>query len=349
MTSHALSMTSKFHLKTILFAIVVLLAAWGRPCHAEPLAITPFYTFNQSPLVQIYGLPAAENAVVQRSGQTWTLLSVDVANSYLKRESAHESLLVDGEGERITLALRYGVAERAEVGLDLPVVAYNGGVFDGFIEGWHKFFGLPRGDRPDAPRGQLQFEYAKDGQQRLDMDRAGLGIGDLRLNAGWQLYHDGSANPVALALRGSLKLPTGSSSRLTGSGSTDLALWLTGSSDYALPDTWGHATVFAAAGGLAMTDGQVLKEQHKNLAGFGTLGLGWSPVDSFALKAQLSGHSAFYRDSEFSELSSGAMQLLFGGSVAFSPRTTLDIALSEDVTVGASPDVALHLGLGHQF
>ncbi|MBU5614742.1 DUF3187 family protein [Geomonas azotofigens] len=331
------------------FFLIVLLASWSGRCHAEPLAINPFHTFNQSPLVQIYGLPAAESAIVQPAGKAWTLVAVDVANSYLKRETARETLLLDGEGERMTLALRYGVAQRAELGMDLPLVFYSGGIFDGFIEDWHEFFGLPQGQRPDAPKGQLRFEYAKDGRQRLDMDRDGMRVGDLRFNGAWQLYHDGGANPVALALRGSLKLPTGSSSRLTGSGSTDLALWLTGSSDYALPGAWGHAAVFAAAGGLAMTDGQVLKEQHKNLAGFGTLGFGWSPADSFALKAQLSGHSAIFRDSGFSELTSGAMQLIFGGTVALSPRTTLDIALSEDVIVGASPDVALHLGLGHRF
>ncbi|MBU5636255.1 DUF3187 family protein [Geomonas sp. Red69] len=349
MTSRLFSLTRELSIRTMLFTVVVLVAFAGRPCRAEPLAITPFHTFNQSPLVQIYGLPAAESAVVQPSGKGCTLVAVDVANSYLKRETTREALLLDGEGERITLALRYGVGRSLELGVDVPFVAYNGGIFDGFIEDWHEFFGLPQGQRPNAPKGQLRFAYAKDGRQRLEMDQAGLGIGDLRFTGGWQLYHDGGENPVALALRGSLKAPTGSSSRLTGSGSTDLALWLTGSSDYALPGKWGHAAVFAAAGGLAMSDGQVLKEQRRNLVGFGTLGSGWSPADSFALKAQLSGHSAFYRDSEFSELNSGGMQLIFGGTVALSSRTTLDIALSEDVIVGASPDVALHLGLGHQF
>ncbi|QWV92141.1 DUF3187 family protein [Geomonas oryzisoli] len=349
MTSRSFFLTRELSIQRMLFTAVVLVALSVGPCHGEPLAITPFYTFNQSPLVQIYGLPAAENAVVQPAGKAWTLLAVDVANSYLKRETMRETLLVDGEGERITLALRYGVVPNLELGMDVPLVAYNGGIFDGFIEDWHEFFGLPQGQRPGAPKGELRFAYAKDGRQRLEMDEAGVRLGDVRLNGAWQLYHGGGDNPVALALRASLKLPTGSSSRLTGSGSTDFALWLTGSSDYALPGRWGHATVFAAGGALAMSDGEVLKEQQQNLVGFGTLGLGWSPAQSFALKAQLSGHSAFYRDSEFSELSSGAMQLIFGGTVAFSPRTTLDIALSEDVTVGASPDVALHLGLGHRF
>lgn len=330
-------------------AIVVVLGVWECQCHADPLAITPFHTFNQNPLVQIYGLPAAESAMVQPAGQLWGALTLDVANSYLENGTSREKLLLDGEGERITLALRYGIGRELELGLDLPFVAYNGGVFDGFIEDWHEFFGLPQGDRPDAPEGRLHFDYARDGQERLRMDNSTFGLGDVRVSGGWQLYHDGSANPAALALRASLKLPTGSSSRLTGSGSTDLALWVTGSSDYPLPDSWGHATLFAAAGAMAMTDGRVLKEQRENLVGFGSLGFGWSPADTFALKAQLSAHSAFYKGSEFSELTDPAMQLLFGGTLALSPRTTLDVALSEDVIVGASPDVALHLGLGHRF
>lgn len=342
-------MAREHSIRTILLVAALLLTLWSDRCHAGELAITPFYTFNQSPLIQIYGIPAAENSVVQAPGKVWTLLAVDVANSYLVRETAHEKLLLDGEGERLTLTLRYGIANRAEVGIDVPLVAYNGGVFDGFIEDWHEFFGLPQGGRPEAPKGRLRFDYERDGVQRLAMDDAGLRPGDLRLTAGWQLYHDGRVHPVAVALRGSLKLPTGSSSRLTGSGSTDFALWLTGSSDYALPGRWGHAAVFAAAGGMVMSDGDVLRDQRENLVGFGSLGAGWSPAESFALKAQLSGHSAFYKDTDISQLGSGALQLLFGGTVAFSPRTTLDIALSEDVTVGASPDVALHLGLAHQF
>lgn len=181
------------------------------------------------------------------------------------------------------------------------------------------------------------------------MENAAFRMGDLRLSGAWQLYHDHSVNPRALALRASVKLPTGSSSRLTGSGSTDLALWLTGSDDYQLPGKWGHATLFGALGGMGLTDGDVLKGQQEHLVGFGSVGGGWSPRDFIAFKVQFSGHSAFYKESDLKELTSPAMQLLFGGTLAFTPSTTLDIALSEDIIVGASPDVALHLGLGQRF
>jgi hypothetical protein len=318
------------------------------PCFADTLAITPFYTFNQSPLVQIFGLPAAESSIIEPPGHTWSLLAVDAANNFASQETDQENVYLDGESYRLTLALRYGITDKLEIGVDLPWVGYGGGIFDSFIEGWHRFFGLSQGGRTQAPLNRLLFTYSRDGQERLRLDDSNFGIGDIRLTSGWQLYNDGSSHPLAVALRASLKLPTGDSSRLHGSGSTDVALWLTGSDDYPLPGPWGDITLFGAAGGMVMTDGQVLKEQQKNLAGFGSLGFGWSPADWIALKTQFSLHTPFYR-SELRELGQPAVQFLIGGTWGLSAKTALDIAVSEDVSVDTSPDVALHLGLNHQF
>ena len=339
-------------MKTLRYLIIVFSMVAGTgicPCGADPLAITPFYTSNQSPLALIYGLPAVENAITQPVGRGWGLLAVDVANNFDTTSNSRERLVLDGESNRLTLALRYGLTDKLEIGVDLPFVGYSGGVFDAFIEGWHRFFGLSDGGRPSAPRDRLLFTYEKDGLERLRLDDDNFGIGDMRLTSGWQLYHDGSANPFAVALRASLKLPTGSAAKLHGSGSTDIALWLTGSDDYLLPGSWGHLTLFMAAGGMAMTDGRVLKDQKQNLAGFGGLGFGWSPADRIALKTQVSAHTSFYRGSDLEELSQPGVLLMVGGTYAFSPKTALDIAVSEDTSLAASPDVALHLGLSHQF
>ncbi len=181
--------------------------------------------------------------------------------------------------------------------------------------------------------------------ERLRVDDSNFGIGDVRLSAAYQIYGEG---PGAATLRASLKIPTGSSGKLHGSGSTDLAIWLTGSRDKAL-EKWGHWTIFGAAGGMAMTDGKVLKEQQNNLVGFGTIGIGWSPAPVIAFKTQLSTHTPFYGDSSLPELGDSAVQLIMGGTIAFSPTTSLDIGVSEDLAVYTSPDVALHLALTRRF
>lgn len=336
--------------KPLCLAITILIfSASPSICGADALSIPPFYTFNQSPLVQIHGLPAAESALIQSPGRTWSLLAIDVANNFVTRDTTLESLTLDGESYRLTVALRHGLTDKFEIGMDLPFIGHDGGIFDGFIEEWHSFFQLPQGKRGKAGHGRHLFSYEKDGQERLRLEESNFGIGDIRLSSGWQLYHDGSATPLAVALRASLKLPTGSSAKLRGSGSTDIALWFSGSDDILFPGEWGHLTMFISSGALAMTEGKVLKDQQEDLVGFGSLGLGWSPAQWIALKTQLSWHSPFYKESRLAALSRHAVQLLIGGTCALSARTALDLAVSEDITVATSPDVALHLGLSHQF
>jgi hypothetical protein len=85
------------------------------------------------------------------------------------------------------------------------------------------------------------------------------------------------------------------------------------------------------------------------LIGFSSsIGFVRSQACSIALKSRLSMHISFYK-SKLRELGQRAMQLLIGGTLGFSAKTVLHIAESEDLSVSTSPDVALHLGLNHQF
>ncbi len=315
---------------------------------AFALDIIPFYTQNQSPVVQIFGLPPADNAIILPPKAIGGILAFDVANTYNNHDKFPELITLDGESYRLTFALRYGFTETLEGGLDIPLVGQGGGVFDSFIEGWHDFFGMPQNGRDKVPKNRLLYAYEKNGQEKLLVDDSSFGLGDIRLSAGYQLYNDKKPNPLALALRGSVKLPTGNSNRLHGSGSTDFALWLTGSDDFALP-ALGHITLFGAGGAMAMTDGDVIKGQQMNVAGFGTIGFGWAPTEWIALKTQFSCNSPFYKDSTFKELDAFEGLLVIGGTLGFTKNISLDIGVSEDVIVSTTPDVALHVALHTRF
>lgn len=327
--------------------LLCLVSAW-LPGEARSAPITPFQTRNQSPAALVFGLPAAGNAAILGRGEIGGIMALDIANNYTKSSTGNEQILLDGESWRIDLGVTYGLARGVEAGIDIPYIITGGGIFDNFIEGWHRFFGLPRGGRNQAPRNRLLYSYTKDGQTRLTLDESGSGLGDISLSGGMQLYDDERPNPRRLAIRTSLKLPTGSSSELRGSGSTDFALWLTASDDYRLP-ALGHLTLFGAGGGMAMSDGDVLKGQQRNFAGFGTLGLGWGPTEWIDFKAQLSGHTPFFEESALAELGNPALQLIVGGTLNFTGKTSLDIGVSEDVARNTSPDIALHLALRSRF
>lgn len=318
------------------------------PVKAHCVEITPFYTQDQSPVAQIFGLPAAGDAAVLPKGEFSALLAADVASNFAQDSTLRENILLDGENYRFTLALRYGITDRFEAGIDIPYVGQGGGFLDSFIIGWHRFFGLPQGGRTEAPHNRLLYTYSKDGQNRLLINDSDFDIGDIRLYGGMQLYNDGGKNPRSVALRASIKVPTGDSRELHGSGSTDFSLWLTASDDYQLPAWLGHFTIFGAAGGMGMTNGDVLADQQRNVAAFGTFGFGWGPAQWIALKAQVSGHTPFYQ-SDLRELGKDSLQLIVGGTLAFSSQTSLDIGVSEDVIVRTSPDVAFHLALKRLF
>ncbi len=318
------------------------------PLHAHCAEITPFYTQNQSPVAQIFGLPAAGDAKVLPKGKFGVLLAADMANNYAVDSTLRENITLDGENYRFTLGLRYGFSDRFEAGIDIPYVGQGGGFLDGFIIDWHRFFGLPQGGRTEAPKNRLLETYSRDGRTRLLINDSDFSIGDIRLYGATQLYNDRKENPRAVALRASVKIPSGDSHKLHGSGSTDFALWLTGSDDYPLPWRLGHCTLFGAVGGMGMTSGNVLRDQQRNVAGFFTFGFGWGPAQWLALKAQVSGHTPFYQ-SDLRELGKDTLQLIVGGTLAFTPRTSLDIGVSEDVIIRTSPDVAFHLALKQLF
>jgi hypothetical protein len=331
----------------IIFKRAFWLGVFFYPHSLQAVEITPFNTQNQSPVVQIYGLPPIGSAAILAHRKAEGTIILDHASHNVNDSNPREKILLDGESTRITLDGRYGIARGIECGVEIPFVILGGGFLDSFIEGYHNTFGFPQGGRDQAPRNRLLYQYRRDGQERFRIDNSSYGPGDIRLHGAWQSYQKMEGQPRAVALRASLKLPTGDSGQLHGSGSTDFSLWVTASDNYKL--ALGHLTLFGAAGIMAMTDGKVLQEQQRNWVGFGGMGVGWSPLRWIAFKIQTNVHTPFYRDSELRELNANSAQLTIGGTLAFLDRTTLDIGVTEDIIVLTAPDVVFHFALRRRF
>jgi len=316
--------------------------------HAADMEIYPFRTTNQSPLAAILPLPADSSSVITPKGRFHAALSFDLASSYSMASTSSETVLLDGESYRWTLSSRYGLTDTVEVGIELPWVMYGGGFLDSFIIGWHDAFGLPQGGRDDAPKNRLLYSYANSGEQRILLNDSGSGIGDIVLTGGIKLYEEKSP-PLhgTVALRSTLKLPSGDSDNLRGSGALGGTLSLCGAVNRFTD--WGSIGFFGSAGGMLSDKGKVLSEQQESSAVFATLGLGWGPASWLSFKLQLNANSRLYSGSSLAEISTPAFMLVSGGALKFPGDYLLDIGVSEDVSVGTAPDVALHLGLSKLF
>ncbi len=327
--------------------LISILFVLGWSNRAEAFAVYPFYSRHMSPVTQIFGLPPAEGGTLTPSGHLEGRVVLDIANNFNKGKNPNETLNFDGETYRTTLALRYGLNKTLEIGLDVPYVAHTGGVFDGFIEGFHNVFHFTNKSRNEVKNNQLDYQYIRNGVTRIDIENSTSGLGDLMMSLGVRLYRDDAPKGRSAALRLGLKLPTGDSDRLLGSGSTDFSLALAGT-DPASLSAW-DLTLFGEIGGVWINNSEVLEDMTRHLVGFGTLGFGWAPLTWMALKAQLDVHSPFFRDTRINALGPWATQVDVGFTFALAKKTFFDLGISEPILVETAPDVDFHLALRRRF
>ncbi len=332
------------HSNCLALLCCTLILALTSPVRAKADSLIPFATSNQNPLTAIYGLPATAPAQIVPQDRSEVSLRMDLASNCSLSSNKSETILLDSETTRLALTIKHSLGHELEIGMEIPYVFHNGGFLDDFIRNFHETFGMPTGDREAVDDDQVNYYYAKESDTQLDIDSSQDGLGDLRFMGAWQVWRQEQKKAMDLAVRLSLKLPTGDADKLTGSGSTDLALWLS-----AAKSNQAHSLALSGSAGiLLLSDGDVLEEQQNNSVLFGSVGVGWQAFEHVALKVQLDCHTSFYDESDLRELGE-SVQLVFGGTVDITEDTALDLAMSEDIMVDTSPDVVFHLALRTRF
>ena len=314
----------------------VIAAAVGLLASTAPRADPAFAIRNEASLSRATALPILGEARLLDDGQRAFGLRLDWSNEYVSKQNARESLLIDGESERLSFSLRQGVAPGVELGVELPLLVTGGGLLDGVIEGWHQAFGLPNGGRQLRPQDRYAVQYLKDGETLVDVNSGSAGLGDLELSAGFALRED-------FALRALAKLPTGRDSRLLG-GNAGGALWF----DYDPFTSSNRWFGYLSAGASYNDRGALLGSQQQRLVGLGGLGLGYRLLPALALIGQFNVQTPLYKASGLQALDGPGGQLAFGGRITLSPRLVLDLGVQEDVLLSSSPDFSIHLGLGYR-
>ncbi len=219
---------------------------------------------NARPLNQIFlHLPPA-NPDVLGAGQTALGVQLDIANNLLiPAPTAGAMLEEDFETQRFMLNYRRGLGRDFEARVDAQLIARNGGVLDGFIQGYHDVFGL-EGNGQDVPRGRDNID---DGRSVFAFQDAGgrginrgdaLGLGDTTLSLQRQL----GRGKFASAARAGVKLPTGSNDKVLGSGGFDAGLSL--DARYQFARNW---ALFGSAGAYVYGGADLPNARSNGLSG----------------------------------------------------------------------------------
>jgi hypothetical protein len=252
-------------------------------------------------------------------------------------------VFLDAETYRVELAVSRGLGPGRELRVELPLRSRSGGFLDGPIERWHAIFGLPQATRREHPRNRVRFEIADSASGgtrtllvRSDSD---VGPGDATVRLLQRLTAPSRA--LSTAVRAAVKLPTGSSDEMFGSGAVDAALGLAATARV-VPSLWAHADLDVALLGDSPLAGDGL-DQARTLS-YGLLALEWRPGSATRIVAQLQSESTPLRTG-VREVDRRSLLLAWGLRHALSPGLEAELALAEDLRVQTAPDFTIQTGL----
>lgn len=292
-------------------------------------------------LTGIFGFPESTEGgqLIGRGQHRWDT-SLIIASHNIDETRNGEDFRLDGETNRLAFTYGYGFSDKLDISIEVPYLSHRAGSLDSIIDSFHDILIFTGGGaRAKREQDQLEIFYADSQAALVDVTNNASGISDVRLLAGWQLSTSEDRNT---ALRFGIKLPTGDSDGLLGSGGTDISLGL--ASD--VTGLWGKTKLsgFYRVNVTYLGEPDRLADRYKNLVGQLSLGLGYRMHRNVDLRLQGRIRSAVY-DSEIDNLGATSAALIFGADFRVSNRYRIVLSVGEDVKVGSAPDVSFQIAL----
>ena len=297
---------------------------------SEPLQIT-----NLSPLASLRAIPA-QRSVDTACGFSWAA-SATLSNHFTIENEGEESLLLDGQTDALTLSLRYGLPHQWDLEVTVPWRHHSGGVTDNLISSWHRFFGLPNGDRDSYPTDALHYQLSQSGHDRHLLHSVS-GLGDIHVAVSRPLL---AIDGGQLGISAGVKMASGQASDWLGSGATDVyALLRFSGQQLGSWPLWWHGQV----GGTWAGDSNLLGSQQSRSLWFAGLGAEWRFMTRWSALMQYDGHSALL-DAAVEALGEPAGMLSIAVRWRPTPHWMIDAGFSEDVVVESAPDITFLLNV----
>jgi len=286
----------------------------------------------------LYAEQSDETALMQVQSHE-LLVSLEHSNQFMGGNSSEESLLLDGETSLLTLHHKQRFGSCVQLEAVVPFIQHSGGTFDSAIDDWHRFFGLPDAQRGEAPFDALSYRYTDGNGDVFNLERPESGIGDIQLSL--QRFQGCFATADSTALesiaRVGIKLPTGSTSELRGSGNFDAYV------DWQSP-------VFSNGKRLrgGFTIGALLVGQSDlfsnqlSVVGYGSVGGQFVLHNRIRLLMQLDWNTPFF-NSQLRELGNPAFSLSAGIRIIGPADQSFEFSISEDASIDTTPDIVARL------
>ena len=251
-----------------------------------------------------------------------------------------QEVALDGETTRAVLRARYGLAERTDVEVELPLLYATGGSMDGLIEAWHKIFSLPNGAREENENGRYEMQVVDGPDVLYELEGDRIGLQDIPIILTHNVREEDDAGP-ALAVRAAIELPTGSESDGFGNGALDYGV------GGLLERSWGRWTLTSALEVLLPGDSDRLERapghSFNDMWAF-ELGGEYRWNDGLSLVAGVVWTTDFLDSIELAELDRDIVDLGLGVAWDASKESRMTLTLHEDVIALTGSDLTIQFG-----
>jgi hypothetical protein len=322
-----------------------LLIGHGVPVHAQANdeGFGPFPVRNFQPFQLVFlGMFGDRATVLPKRALD---LRVELAETASVFNESHPQINATLKFEQLRTGVffRYGLTDRLEVGLEVPVLYRYRGFLDGAIQAVERMTSGLSPVRAGLKDKSYEFQFNRNGSPLFNGADNQLGFGDLTFIGKYQVLVQNEVMP-ALALRFAVKAPTGDPSLAFGSGHPDLGVGL--AAEKTIARRW---ILFVNLNGIFPTGsfaGFSLGPAFSSITGAEYL---WSP--NFSLVAQFDYYSSPYRHTGLNLLDRGVTETAIGFNYRLRPHLLWQVYGVEnlDFTRDSAADFTLSTVITYRF
>ncbi len=295
----------------------------------------PLQVKDDFPLFLHLNTPYIEPAFIKDSFSA----SLSQASIFMIRQSPEWTVNLDMEVTDLDFRLKKVLANRFEIGLDLPVLVFSSGFMDNFLDTYHKTFGFPDYGRSTRPANEFLYEVRRNGVPVVGGKDGRIGLGDIRVTTKMQVLQ----GDPSVSILADMELPTGDASRGFGNGSLDggLALLVDKRLGEKFLSYWNIGVVFPG-----------------KLKAMETVNMKTYPYAAAALEAALWKHlslngQVYFQNSPFPKTGIPTVDriaaLLSLGARYSRGRDNYELSITEDPNTAGAPDVIFTLAYKRNF
>jgi hypothetical protein len=328
----------------LLEALLAPLRGVAQPAPTRPLpSLGPLTSEEGAPLQRLGFTPTMEGVMLTPRGGVRADVWMGYASIWEQDSSSVANVFLDLERLVTAVTVRFGVAERVELGARATLEHTGGGFLDESIMRFHRFIRMGDRNRPDYPRNAYG-QWLRDGDGKLLVEipsRSTPALEDVRVFAKGMLWASADGRR-ALAAKAEVRIPTADNT--VGSERADAALTVMGRT--ARNGFYVHGLL----GGTSVRRSPELAGVLRSRQWVGMLGVERPLNAGLSLVAQLTGSTQLLRAFGDHDVDGAPTNLAFGLVGRTRGGWRWEVGMQEDVPArGPSNDFTVQLALGRTW